>query len=206
MICPNCNVVKLEIKNNNYYCPNCKIYIGSVINYNPLNPVVIDKPIVDRRGFIKHYVYKITAFLTVMLIILYFTHNLFYIDVTKGCYLAIVPSLHLEFTNAGIKRALTIIKNISPDNYKNICQRVNIIDTNISCGGMEGGCFDSAHPRTIYVTAPAREITWVAEVLVHEACHARQKYEGRPGEERECHEMGLKVMQEATVYSLYEYH
>lgn len=200
MLCPNCKTTILIVRNNYFFCPGCKIYIGQVTTYKPTNATIIDKPIVDKSGLIKHYVYKTVTLLVILFVIVYFTKDLFYIDLAEGCYIVVTPSLHLEFSNAGIKRAIKIIKNTSLGNYQNICERVNLIDTNIACGGFEGGCFEENKPRTIYVTAPARNITWVAEVLAHEACHARQLYERRPRGEQECHQVGLKVMQDATIY------
>ena len=200
MICPKCNVTALIIQNNNYYCPGCRIYIGSVATYKPSPPVIIDKPIIDRGAFFKHYINKTLTYLVIIFVVVFFTKDLFYFDISKGCYFFITPSMNLEFSNSGIKRALGIIKIISPENYQNICARVNIINTNLCDAGFEGGCFYSGQSRTIYVAATPRKITWVAEVLAHEACHARQKYEGRPGDEQECWKVGLKVMQDATVY------
>lgn len=208
MICRNCELTQLIIVNGYYFCPTCKFYVGKVSTYVPpeatpiltTQQIATEEPIVGKKAFVKHYASKITMIFVLISVVFYFTQDLFYFDVFKGCYIFLVPSMHLEFSGSGVKKALEIIKISSPDNYKNICERVNIIDTNIACGGMEGGCFDPRNKRTISVTAPSRNITWVAEVIAHEACHAKQAYEGKPGDEGECHIVGLKVMQELTIY------
>jgi hypothetical protein len=204
MNCPTCGT-PLVIQNKHYYCPTDKIYIGAVDTYKPTSAIannlpLDDKPIVDHNGLFNRIMKKWFIILIVFAALLYFTQDFYYIDFSKGCYIFISPSLNFEFSNAGVKRALTIIRKISPDNYEKVCQRVSIINTNISCGGWEGGCFQPNETRTIYVSAPARNVTWVAEVIAHETCHTIQQLEHRIFDEQECHKVGLKVMQEATVY------
>src|SRR5438128_2189226 len=114
MVCPICHQETSEIKNNNYYCPNCKIILDTA---NPQNkevtPVpnwkmttggnfssslekitVPDKPAADSASFIKRYV--IVGFSAVFLFSLYMLSSSIgsYIDLGRFCKIKVDGSSH----------------------------------------------------------------------------------------------------------------
>lgn len=138
----------------------------------------------------------IGIFLTIFNLL--FFNNLVYIDLAKGCFIKIIPGL--EFNNAKIIDGIDILKNASPKDYQDLCGRVDTIDPNVGCGGFEGGCFYESNPRTIYVTTAGTTLEWVAGVLVHETCHAKQFAEKRPLDQGECHKESGRVIKKIVAY------
>jgi len=128
-------------------------------------------------------------FLTIFLIILLFFGFIyqffFYIDVDNSCFVKIIPSITMEFSNSNIKRSIKILKHGSPTDYQDFCRLVDTIDANIDCGGWEGGCFRSG--KKIAVSTSQRTVAWTAGIIVHETCHAIQASEGRGLDENECY-------------------
>lgn len=117
----------------------------------------------------------------------------FYIDIMRGCYLRITPSI-LEFSNLTIKRAVKILKYASPEDYKNLCNNVRKINPNPSCGGFGGGCFHEVRPDTIDISTSKRELIWTVGLIGHETCHVVQNKENRPFSEGECNKVGDKIL------------
>jgi len=199
MICSKCNKTELTVVKDYYFCPSCKIYIGKIETYRPSIKItqepITKKLIAFSSVNVRHGIFK-TLILLIAIIIVFFLTNNYYFDIAEGCSIIIFPS------TTNIKSALKIIKRISPDNHRNICERVSVINTDVAFTDyFTPGVFDSKKPRTINIlTSTPRKITWLAEILAHEACHSMQWYEQRAISEDECHQVGLKVMQEATVY------
>ena len=110
----------------------------------------------------------------------------FYIDLKNNCKIFIAPSL-LEFNNLTIKRAINPLRYAAPDDYTNLCKRVDVIDPNFACGGFEGGCFESSQPRTIIIDTSQRSMAWASAMITHEVCHAIQYHESRQMDEHECY-------------------
>lgn len=89
-----------------------------------------------------------------------------------------------------IKRAISVVRYASPDDYRNLCAHVNSINPNISCGGFQGGCYSqykNHKPKEIDIGTSNRSLQWTVVVVMHETCHAMQFQEGRPLSEGECH-------------------
>jgi len=201
MICSKCNKTELAVVKDYYFCPSCKIYIGQVATYRPPPKKIAQEPITKElvafsNSIVRQSILKILIPIISIIVIFFLVNNFYYFDITEGCSIFIFPS------TTNIKSALKIIKRISPDNYQNICERVSVVNTDVAFTDyFTPGVFDPNKPRTINIlTATPRKITWLAEILAHEACHSRQMYEKRAFSEDECHQIGLKVMQEATVY------
>ncbi len=124
--------------------------------------------------------------LAILLVITPFFYFFTYIDVFEGCGIFIAPSL-LEMSNLTVKKAITIIKNYSPRDYKNLCKHVSMISPNLGCGGFEGGCYYSNERGVIYVSTSNRNLLNAPPIIVHEVCHVMQHVENRPFEESECY-------------------
>lgn len=116
----------------------------------------------------------------------------FYFDKENNCRISIMPSL--EFSNSNIIRAIKIIKNASAADYKNLCSNVNTINTSISCGGWQGGCYNNGESGKISVSTSGRSITQTVVVIVHETCHAMQDNEKRAFSEDECYKEGNRIL------------
>lgn len=133
----------------------------------------------------------------IAVVLLVYFHYFRYTDFSGGCYIKLTPSL-LEFSNLNIKRSLAVLKQASPTDYKNLCDNVDVINPNFSCGGFGGGCFSytsaNPKPRSIDVSTSKNDVAWTVSVLVHETCHAMQNHEGRPLSETECHEEGDRIL------------
>lgn len=117
-----------------------------------------------------------------------FYYYFLYVDFGAGCYIKILPSL-TELNNITVKRAISVLKNGSPDDYKGLCRYVGTINPNISCGGFGGGCFFAYKntARTIDISTANGSLIWTAGIIVHETCHARQFYEKKGLSEPECY-------------------
>lgn len=118
----------------------------------------------------------------------------FYVDLPSGCNVTIAPAF-TEFSNTAIKRAIVVLREAMPDEYRKFCANVSHIDPNFACGGFEGGCYRSTQKRTIVVSTSQRSLAWTAAVLAHETCHAIQDQEGRGFDENECYAAGDRVLQ-----------
>lgn len=145
MICPNCNVAKLEVRQDNYYCPKCKIYIGSVNTpiqtlsaqtatsgwqlQNQIQQNSSDKPITDQPEIkgpdIKKYL--IPIFILIFLIIgnLFINNYSNYISFSPYC------NIKIETQNEGFKdsliKTLDSFKMQDRPQYQNICGYISKI-------------------------------------------------------------------------------
>lgn len=213
-LCPVCKSAALVIQNNNYYCPICKIFIGkansqatATVN-NPVQPsinpsapqqIIQDKPIKDNLGLFTGLIKKGTIFIIFILIIYSLLQNFFYIDLQNKCFIRISPSW-LELSNASIKEALNILRITSPTKYQNVCQRVNLINPNLSCGGFGGGCFSEQKSKTIDISTFHGEVVFATVAIIHETCHVQQRDESRPYDEKECYTVGYQVLKDVISY------
>jgi len=94
----------------------------------------------------------------------------------------------MEFNNANVIQALKALKYASKDGYREVCNNVDEMFLNMSCGGFQGGCYYN-RPNEIHVsTAHDQFLGWTAAIIVHEACHSKQRNEGRPLSEDECYQ------------------
>lgn len=118
-----------------------------------------------------------------------YLHYFAYIDPFNLCFITTTPAFN--YNTLHIKQAISAIKNSSPKDYKNLCQRISHIDTGDYCPPETNiaGCFSEAKPRTINVKTflqneilgPGQQFTppVVSYVIIHELCHAMQHHEGR---------------------------
>lgn len=133
-----------------------------------------------KKGFL------IKLFLVVLLVVTPFFYFFTYIDVLEGCSIFISPSL-IEMSNLTIKKAITIVKNYSLQDYKNLCKHVTTISPNLGCGGFEGGCYYDNERGVIYISTSNRNLLNAPPIIVHEVCHVMQRAEKRPFDESECY-------------------
>lgn len=132
--------------------------------------------------------------------ILVILNNFIYIDLFNGCFIKILPSWDFNFNQSKVKQGLMILKNAVPDDYKNVCKRINTIDPNFDCGKSEGGCYWPGDPKRISVSTVNTPLNWVAAVIVHETCHSIQDLEHRPGSEVECHKEDDRILKKISIY------
>lgn len=211
MLCPICKTTPLTIQDNNYYCPGCKIFIGKVdsdaktvnANFpaNQSNPqqIIPDKPVKDNLGLINNIIKKSIFFLIIIFLIYKLLENFFYVDIQNKCFIRISPSW-LEFSNASMKEALGVLHTASPVSYQNVCNRVSVINPNLSCGGFGGGCFSQTNSRTIDVSTFNNEVVFAVVAIVHETCHVQQRDENKTFDEKECYATGYKVLKDIIIY------
>ena len=113
-------------------------------------------------------------FFTIFLLILLFSgliyNQFFYVDFQNRCFVKILPSIGLEFSNSNIKRSIKILKYGSPTDYQDFCKLVDTIDANVDCGGWEGGCYRGG--KRIAVSTAQGTVSWTVAIIVHETCHA----------------------------------
>lgn len=137
--------------------------------------------------FFKSRFFKIAAWIIVPIIILNFW--IFrYDDWTGGCHIGIKISL-LEWNNLEQKRALKLIRNKSPEDYKKVCAYVDTISPDLPCGGSGGGCFREDNPKQIEVSTLGHrgDSAITAAMIIHETCHSIQREEKKPYSEPECY-------------------
>lgn len=123
-------------------------------------------------------------------------HYLLYLDFKNHCYIFIKPSL-LEFSSRNVQEAVNVLKYAVPNEYQKLCQYVDTINPNISCGGFQGGCYSAyqSNPGEIDIgTAHEQFLGWTAAVIAHETCHAQQFQQGQSFSEQECYEIDDHVL------------
>ena len=134
--------------------------------------------------------------LTIILVIFFFLgisyKFFFYVDFENRCFVKILPSIALEFSNSNIKRSIGILKYGSPTDYQDFCRLVDTIDANVDCGGFEGGCYRGG--KRIAVSTAQGTVSWTVAIIVHETCHAIQTVEGRGIGEGECYAAGDRIL------------
>lgn len=132
--------------------------------------------------------------------ILQLLNNFVYLNLSNGCFIKILPSWDLSFNQSKIKEGLIVLKNALPEDYSNICKRIDTIDPNFDCGRSEGGCYWSGDSKKISVSTANTSVNWIAGVLVHETCHSVQDSEHKKLDEVECHQEDNRVLKSLTVY------
>lgn len=140
--------------------------------------------------------FKKLIILVAFTVILVFTLNIFYIDIGDKCFITIIPSV--ELSNGTIVSALQILKKVVPNQYTKVCENVKFINTNVSCGGFDGGCYHTGNNKTIYVSSSQRHLVVSTSVIAHETCHLLQEKQKRPLNEPECYSIGNTVLKTIT--------
>lgn len=139
----------------------------------------------------------------VALIFFIFYFNFFiYIDIFHGCFIRLTPSFSIGDL-IKTKRALKLIKAVSPDDYKKVCQNVNRIDLNmIFCPLSSDGCYNGDYNiNKEKITVQGSDLIledfftpdYLAEIIVHETCHVIQLKENRPALEAECYAVNNRL-------------
>ena len=146
MICPNCNIAKLEVRQDNYYCPRCQIYIGSVntpiqnlstqtatsrwqlqnqILQNSSDKPITDQPEIKEESNIKKYLIPIIILICFVVTNLFINNYSNYLSFSPYCNIKIETKSE-EFKRSLIK-ALDSIKQQDQTAYRDICDYVNTI-------------------------------------------------------------------------------
>lgn len=165
--------------------------------------MIEDKPIHDKKYLFRNFFSLIKkSLIAIFLIFLVssFFSNFFYIDIFNGCFIKLLPSWDFNFNQQKIKKGLVVLKNALPEDYKNVCKRIDTIDPNMDCGKQEGGCYWHGNTKRISVSTADTPVSWVAGVIVHETCHSKQDFEKRPGSEEECYAEDNRVLESLSVY------
>ena len=222
MQCPVCGQEKtVKIKEKKYYCNHCNINIGAAPDgtapkkekpqeADKKNPYKLfglfsssrEKENQKRyqKASFSMLVQKIALLLTVFFVLLSIVYYFFlYVDLEEKCFIRIYPSI-FEFSTRNVIESIQILKQAAPSDYQNLCANIRVIDTNVACGGFEGGCYYETKPGVIHVSTNEITLTQTIAVIVHETCHSIQHSEGRPLEERECYYEDQRVLQELVRY------
>lgn len=137
--------------------------------------------------------------LTLLILLGFFAYSKFYyFDPEYGCSITIIPTFLPS--NYDTKEILRMIKKGSPDDYLRICKYIKFINKNPSCGGFDGGCFQTSKPGMIYIGNDQGNIAYAAAIVVHETCHAIQGAEHKRLGERECYTQGYEYLQTVTQF------
>ena len=155
MLCPKC-FSEVQVVKNSVYCPSCKIYLAESVDrfiglYNQkalqeqkASFGKVSGNIQRKLNFEKYksisFIF-LKVFLIIFLLVSFTYKYFFYVDYKNGCFVKIIPSVAMEFSNSNIKRSIEILKYGSPADYQNFCTYVDTIDANVDCGGFEGGCY-----------------------------------------------------------------
>lgn len=142
----------------------------------------------------KLFITIIILFITAFILLRYFV----YVDLSYSCNINIIPSM--ELSNRNIIRSLITLKNASASDYKKVCDNVQFINSNVACGGFDGGCYKTGARNTIYVSTSQRDLVTTTMILVHETCHLLQEKENRVMTEQECYKKGDDFLKLVTKY------
>ena len=124
--------------------------------------------------------------------------NFIYSDPDYGCYIKVIPSF--QPSNWDFHKILTLIKKTDPNSYSYMCKNVDTISKDISCGGLDGGCFYTNKSKTIFIGNDQNNIAVTAAIVVHELCHVKQFNEGRNLVEPECYTSGAHYLSNLYLY------
>lgn len=140
MVCPYCKITPLIVQNNNYYCPSCRIYIGSATGakfrlnpaQTPANNIAVESGSApktqnsSRRSGLGGLIFKAILFLTIAGIYFFFASHDSYLDLLNGCNIKIEAS-SIQTNKALIQSALNTIKKNKIEGYKDICRFIDTI-------------------------------------------------------------------------------
>lgn len=116
-----------------------------------------------------------------------------YDDWKNGCHIKLKPSL-LELSNLKIKEALTVLRVGMPEEYRRVCNNIDLVEPDLPCGGAGGGCFHPNQGSKIVISIEhGGTVAHTASIIAHETCHYLQQEQKRPFDENECYAKGDEV-------------
>lgn len=133
MRCPVCALDNLQIKNNNYYCLSCKIFIGQVENSDsistsslPLKTLVTHK---KKDSPLKPLITN-TIFLTCFILIIALFYFLYksmtgYVDIANACIISFDVMSSKE--KSRLTEAITYLRESDSNGYQTLCQYIDTI-------------------------------------------------------------------------------
>lgn len=197
MFCPVCGIGELQVKNNTYYCPHCKIYIGNnptglEEKIQPIDTVVNGSILKGKRAvFLEKWITNVTVLFFLGLAIIALINNFYYFDFSNKCVVFLNPALMQGRLSTGtIKEMITIFKNESYKDYKDFCKYVKQISS-VNCKNFDAmGCY--VQPDTISMSSDGLSYeSLFLTLLAHENCHSQQFHKHRPAVEEECGKRGM---------------
>ncbi|MDP2684991.1 MAG: hypothetical protein Q8P20_08220 [bacterium] len=145
----------------------------------------------------------IKIFLIILVLALFSYKYFIYYDNETGCFIKLKTAI-FEPNTVNVKNAIKTLKYAVPDEYEKLCLNVDTIDPNLSCGGFQGGCYNSHNGNRLIQIGTANDdfLGWTAAIIAHETCHAIQfQTNGIEGlEESECYAIGDQVMKTLIDY------
>jgi hypothetical protein len=121
----------------------------------------------------------------------------YYVDLAESCVIRLRPGLMslTEFNHGNIKRGIKVLKHARPDVYQTLCENIDTIESDFSCGGWQGGCHYGVQGEITLSNTRNEFIGWTAAIIGHELCHDIQLREGRPFNEGECYLFNHEILQ-----------
>lgn len=144
--------------------------------------------------------FKTFSIILIAVVFFSFLQNFIYLDLSSGCFIKLLPSWDFSFNQSVIKDGLIVLKNALPEDYKEVCSRIDTIDPNFDCGSLEGGCYWKGNTKKISVSTSQVGLGWIASVIMHEVCHSKQDFENRPPSEGECYQETDRILKALSVY------
>jgi hypothetical protein len=120
----------------------------------------------------------------------------YYIDFARSCTIRLRPGLMslTEFNHGNIKRGIRLLKHAEPDIYKTLCDNIDVIESDFSCGGWQGGCHYGIVGEITLSTTRDEFIGWTAAIIGHELCHDSQLRAGNAMDEGECYQYDHDIL------------
>jgi hypothetical protein len=146
--------------------------------------------------FFKKFAILVKA-LVFALLLMWGASYFYYIDFAQSCVIRLRPGLMslTEFNHGNIRRGIRVLKHARPEIYKTLCTNIDVIESNFSCGGWQGGCHYGKVGEITLSTTRNEFIGWTAAIIGHELCHDIQLREGRSFDESECYQFDSDILQ-----------
>jgi len=128
----------------------------------------------------------------------------YYIDFEEACVIKMKPGVLslIELNHSNIRKGIKVLKYAEPEIYNGICDNIDVISSDIGCGGWQGGCHYGKAGKITLSTTKNEFLGWTAAIIVHEYCHDLQIRSGRPISEDECYKFDHDILQ--SVVDVYD--